>query len=301
VLAARDSLRITIQLLQTLEIELDKKLNYLLALYNYMQGMEAHMKAVIEATHAVTINLRGTLFVIETEHLVLSSNVFFHILIYSDPVLIRGHYFIDRPFEGFDRIVNAMRGEELSYEGLNDYEVQCINDNLKYLQLPFKRFERKFGKCSKLISCTQEYGIIKVFCALQDGQVCTGSNFNEIIIWDVTSNLKRLKTLPMLENTHQVVVVLQLSDGKLCTVSSDKVIRVWNLQICKCETTLIGHEDIVVAIVEYSPTQICSAANDKTIGLWNLTSKTCDSIYRFILFQIRTPSKWKYSLAVKPP
>jgi hypothetical protein len=101
-----------------LEIALDDKLNYLLALYTHMQDIEARMKDSVEATPTVTINMRGTLFVIETEHLTASSNIFFQILIYSDSDPARGHYFIDCPFEGFDHILDAMRGIELPYEGV---------------------------------------------------------------------------------------------------------------------------------------------------------------------------------------
>jgi hypothetical protein len=46
------------------------------------------MKAAVEATDVVTINMRGTLFVIGTEHLAASSNIFLHSLIYSDPAPI---------------------------------------------------------------------------------------------------------------------------------------------------------------------------------------------------------------------
>jgi hypothetical protein len=98
VLAARDSLRIAIQLMTALEIALDNRLNYLLALYTHVQDMETYMKNIIEET-AVTLNLRGTLFVVDTKYL---DSIFFHALIYSDPAPIRGHYFIDRPIEGFD-------------------------------------------------------------------------------------------------------------------------------------------------------------------------------------------------------
>jgi hypothetical protein len=105
VLAATDSLRIAIQIMTALEIALGNKLSYLLALYTHMQDMEARMKHRVEET-AVTLNLRGNLFVVDTKYL----DIFFRTLIYSDPAPIRGHYIIDRPFEGFDRIMNAMRG-----------------------------------------------------------------------------------------------------------------------------------------------------------------------------------------------
>jgi hypothetical protein len=114
--------------------------------------MEAYMNNSIEETAAVTLNIRGTLFVVDTKYL---DNIFFHILINSDPAPIRGHYFIDRPFEGFDRILNAMRGEAISYEGLNDYEAQCIDANLKYFQLPYPRFKRVFKESKRFEALKQ--------------------------------------------------------------------------------------------------------------------------------------------------
>jgi hypothetical protein len=70
----------------------------MLSLDNYI----LYIKQVESATHAAlvaAINMRGILFVIETD--LASSNTFIHILISSDPVPIRGQYFIDRPFDSF--------------------------------------------------------------------------------------------------------------------------------------------------------------------------------------------------------
>jgi hypothetical protein len=69
VLAARDSIRIAIQVMTALEIALDNKLQYLLALYTYMQDMEARVKAFVETNDMVTLNVRGTLFVVDTKYL----------------------------------------------------------------------------------------------------------------------------------------------------------------------------------------------------------------------------------------
>jgi hypothetical protein len=114
-----------------------------------MNDMGNYIKDRVTAsvTTVITLNLRGTLFQVETEH--LNAYPFFQALLFSDPAPSRDQYFIDRPFEGFDRIVNAVReGGELSYEGLNDYEAQCIDDNLKYFQLPFPTFKRVYTiKC----------------------------------------------------------------------------------------------------------------------------------------------------------
>jgi WD40 repeat protein len=118
-----------------------------------------------------------------------------------------------------------------------------------------------FDRTGKWEACKPESGIIFGLCAWQDDRICTGSKHNEILIRDkkiIIGYFTISRKYSSGDGSPSAI-----SDGKLCTVSSDKVIRVWNLQSCKCETALIGHEDIVVAIVEYSPTQICS-------GIWPL-------------------------------
>jgi hypothetical protein len=185
-LAARDSLRIAIQVMTALEITLDKKLNYLLALYTHMQDMETRMKAAVEAPSVVSLNMRGTLFVVETEHLTASSNIFVRILIYSDPTPVRGHYFIDRPFEGFDRIVSAMRGKGISYERLNDYEVQCIDANLNYFRLPYPRFKRIFKESENIenISGVDYNPYSCRLHVLKDDRICSGFSNGVIKIFN---------------------------------------------------------------------------------------------------------------------
>jgi hypothetical protein len=85
---------------------------------------------------------------------------------------VRDNYFIDRPYEGSDCIVNAMRGEEISYVGLNDYEAQCIDANLNYFRLPYPRFKRIFKKSeSKLIPIMD---FVSTLYVLQDGRLCIG-------------------------------------------------------------------------------------------------------------------------------
>jgi hypothetical protein len=88
-----DSFSLAVQILRSIDSELEDKFGHMLSLDNYI----LYIKQVESATHAAlvaAINMRGTLFVIETE--LASSNTFIHILISSDPAPIRGHYFIDR-------------------------------------------------------------------------------------------------------------------------------------------------------------------------------------------------------------
>jgi WD40 repeat protein len=271
VLAARDSLRIAIQLMTALEIALDNKLNYLLAFYTHMQNMEASMKNRVEETVAVTLNLRGTLFVVDTQYL---DSIFFHALIYSDPDPIRGHYFIDRSFEGFDRIVNAMRGEELSYEGLNDYELQCIDANLNYFRLPYPRFKRIFTEFEKVANLSKElHPFTSCLRVLQDGRLCIGVSNGVIKIFNNSTFECEMEL-----QCHRLVIwaIFQLDDGRLCTTSVDYKIKIWNLSSRECEATLVGHTEPIPRIVQYSSTHVCSGSRDNTIKLWNISTGTCE-------------------------
>jgi WD40 repeat protein len=267
VLAARDSLRIAIQLMTALEIEIDNKLNYLLALYNHMKDMEARMKNRVESREAVALNMRGILFIIDSKFL----DIFFHTLIYSDPDPIRGHYFIDRPYEGFDRIVNAMRGEELSYDGLNDYEAQCINANVNYFRLPYKRVFKVSEVATNLIG---DNSILYTSClyVLQDGRVCIGFNHGLIKIFN--SSIFECE-MELLGHDNTIYDIIQLTDGRICSASKDKFIKLWNRSSGVCEATLFGYGDQVTVVVQYSPTQLCSCSDDGTIRLWDISTGIC--------------------------
>jgi WD40 repeat protein len=264
VLAARDSIRIAIQVMTALEIALDNKLQYLLALYTYMQDMEARVKAFVETNDMVTLNVRGTLFVVKTEHLTASPNIFFQALVYSN-LYPKEHYFIDRPYEGFDRIVNALKGEKLSYEGLNDYEAQCVESNLIYFRLPFPRFTRRFQKEHRWRVC--EGRIKTAISGLRDGRLCTGLYDGVIKVWNTSTYECELK---LLGHSHRINVIIHLKDGRICTASDDSTIKLWNLVTGECEATLEGHDDAVTALVQGSSNHLYSGSSDRTIRVWGL-------------------------------
>jgi WD40 repeat protein len=246
-----------------LEAELDNKLNYLLALYTHMQDMEARMKAAVEATDAVTMNMRGTLFVIETEHLTASSNIFFHALIYSDPEPEFGYYFIDHPFEGFDRIVSAMTGVEISYEGLNDYEWRCIDYNLNFFRLPYPRYMRVFYKRVSW-DIGNDFTVSFLF-SLQDGRLCSGTLSGVIMIWKTSTHKCEME---LLGHTDRIMAIIQLDDGRLCSLSNDRYIKIWDLSSGECVANLRYNREYVNAIIQCSPTRLCIGSN--VMQLWDL-------------------------------
>jgi hypothetical protein len=268
-LAARDSLRIAIQVMLALEAVLDNKLNYLLALYTHMQDMEAHIKSVVDSTDEVTLNMRGTLFVIEAAHLTASSNIFFHTLIYSDPAPIRGHFFIDRPFEGFDRIISTIRGNDMSYEGLSGYEEQCLDENLEYFCLPFLRYNRVFQASNKRATQPKK---ISCFQSISDGRLCIGLE-NGVI--QVSSTLTFDCEMELLGHTESVRFVLQLSDGRLCSAAGDYAIKLWNLSAGQCVMTLEG-TSCITALVQFSATRVLCASWDNKMRLWDIESGICE-------------------------
>jgi WD40 repeat protein len=281
VLAARDSLRIAIQVMLALEIELDSKLNYLLALYNHMQDMETRMKDAVEVTAAVTMNMRGTLFVIETEVLSASSNIFFQTLIYSDPDPEYGYYFIDRPFEGFDRIISALKEEALSYEGLNDYETLCINDNLAYFRLSFPRFLRVFNKLDSWAISKDFY--LSVLHSLLDGRLCSGTSSGVIMIWNTSTYTCEME---LLGHTNRIRALTQLGDERLCSASNDFDMKIWNIYTGECLQTLTSLDNYVSKMIQYSSTQLlCSGSS--SIEMWNLQTGTSLKLM-YILGDVRS-------------
>jgi WD40 repeat protein len=202
------------------------------------------------------------------------------VLICSDPAPSRGHYFFDRPFEGFDRIVNAIRGEELSYEGLNDYEAQCIDGNLEYFQLPFPRLKVVYNTMSNITSITSK---VSTMCALQDGQLCIGFSDGNVKIWNPTTNDYEGRML-LYGYNEWVCEIIQLTDGRVC-ITAGQVIKIFNfsqkegkwvklkLQLKCCDNDWRPYK-----LVQYSTTQIISRIdcivtsfqNLCKIQLWNL-------------------------------
>jgi WD40 repeat protein len=172
--------------------------------------------------------------------------------------------------------MNAMRGDAISYEGLNVYEAQCIDANLNYFYLPYPRFKRVFKESEKVINLHNLDPIlwISFLYVLQDGRLCIGFDNGDIKIFNSTTFECKME---LLGHSRKVCCTIQLSDGRLCTASCDNTIKLWNLSSGECEATLVGHELPVTAVLQYSSTQLCSGSYDQTIRLWNIESGVCEA------------------------
>jgi hypothetical protein len=275
----RASLRISIEVMIGLHADLENKINYLRSFHDHMNDMGNYIKDRVTAsvTTVIALNLRGTLFQVETEH--LNSYTFFQALLFSEPAPSRDQYFIDRPFEGFDRIVNAMRGGELSYEGLNDYEAQCIDGNLKYFQLPFPRFKVVYNTVSKPITITSK---VSIMCPLLDGQLCIGFSDNCIKIWNPTTNFE--EGLLLIGDNDVVRDIIQLSDGRVC-ITAGQMIKIFSKRdarwVLELDMNSCDGDWKPRKLVQYSDTKIiCGIARSVSrskckckVQVWNVDTQ----------------------------
>jgi BTB/POZ domain len=113
------------------------------------------------------LNLRGRVFDTSKEILVINSTYFS--LLLSSPSFeldVNGEFFIDRNSIGFDRILDYMSTGELSTEGLNSYDKDCLYDNLKYFMIPHKP-RLDYSQISSIDNLT-----LPIFLQLKDGRLC---------------------------------------------------------------------------------------------------------------------------------
>jgi hypothetical protein len=105
---------------------------------------------------------------------------------------------------------------ELSTEGLNSYDKDCIYDNLKYFMIPHK--ERwDYSKMALIENLS-----LGVRLQLEDGRICGITSALSICIYNMDTNIiERI----MYGHTKYIRIILQLEDGRLCSCSYDKTIN----------------------------------------------------------------------------
>jgi BTB/POZ domain len=98
----------------------------------------------------IVLSLRGKIFTVTKDSLIKVTGTYFYGMLSSGvwQPNCDGVYTIDRPSEGFDRILDCMETGRLECKGLTDYEIDCVYGNLDYLH--------EYGTT---LLCT-EYGIL---------------------------------------------------------------------------------------------------------------------------------------------
>lgn len=89
------------------------------------------------APSVVKLNVRGKVFQIYRSGLERIEGNYFQLMLASEEWQPEedGAYFIDRPYEAFERILLYLSDGLLSYEGLNSFESRILKENLDYFKL----------------------------------------------------------------------------------------------------------------------------------------------------------------------
>jgi BTB/POZ domain len=80
----------------------------------------------------IKLELRGKIFTVAKERLIKVVGTYFYGMLSSGVWQPNsdGVYIIDRPSEGFDRILECLSTGKLDCKGLSDYEMDCVYENL---------------------------------------------------------------------------------------------------------------------------------------------------------------------------
>jgi WD40 repeat protein len=220
----------------------------------------------------IILSLRGKIFTVAKDSLIKVMGTYFYGMLSSGVWQPNsdGVYIIDRPSEGFDRILECLSTGKLNCKGLSDYEIDCVYANLDYFLIPFTR-EWDYSKVSPIEGLD-----LNVHLVLQDGKLCcTSTNDYSICIYNMDTNIIESN---MKRHTDFVRVIIQLKDGRLCSTSFDKSIKLWNIESGLCNLTINGHTDYVYYVIQLLDGRLCSGSSDKKFKIWDNSSGACQLV-----------------------
>ena len=295
------------ELVHNLLCRLDDKISLLNKKQHHIEEMNEIMKRNQEKTKdIIRLNLRGKIFEAHKETLLNVDGSYFYGMLSSGQWFPDYYdaYFIDRPSDGFERILEYLSSGRLSYAGLNAYEIDCVRDNLDYFILsPAPTYD-----FTSSINFEGHRGKVYALTELRDGRICTGSADCSIKIWNMATQ-ECEKTL--MGHLYGVTQVQQLSDGSLCSGSLDSTIKLWDLLRGECiksltgssliqlsdnllcvahydemslwnrvtgvsEKKLRGHTDYIRGVIRLSDRRIASGSSDETVKVWSANTGACD-------------------------
>jgi WD40 repeat protein len=217
----------------------------------------------------IVLSLRGKVFTVAKDRLIKVVGTYFYGMLSSGAWQPNsdGVYVIDRPSEGFDRILDCLETGKLMCEGLTCYEIDCVYGNLDYFLIPFTRLW-DYSKVSKI-----EVAHLVVYLVLHDKRLCGTTSYRSICIYSMDTNVIEKS----MQGHHDTVRgIIQLEDGRLCSCSFDDTIKLWDIESGQCELTIHGHTSTVNCIIQLMDGRLCSGSNDLTIELWNKDSGVCE-------------------------
>jgi WD domain, G-beta repeat/BTB/POZ domain len=217
----------------------------------------------------IKLALRGKIFTVDRNVLLNVSGTYFSGLLSSGVWQPNsdGVYIVDRPSEGFDRILECLSTGKLDCHGLTDNEIDCVYDNLDYFLIPFTRLW-DYSMVSQI-----ENVYFKVHLVLHDERVCGETNDCGICIYNMDTNMIEKS---MQGHTYNIHVIIQLEDGRICSCSDDGTIKLWNIDSGQCELIIHGHTHHVYCVIQLMDGRLCSGSEDNTIKLWNKDTGSCE-------------------------
>jgi WD40 repeat protein len=222
-----------------------------------------------EERKMIELELRGKIFTVDRDRLMNVSGTYFSGMLSSGAWQPNsdGVYVIDRPSEGFDRILECLSTGKLDCHGLTDYEIDCVYANLDYFLIPFTRLW-DYSKVSKIEKLS-----LWVHLQLLDGRLCGYASDHSICIYNIDTNIVEKS---MQGHSDTIRGIIQLEDGRICSYSIDKTIRLWNIESGQCELTIHGHTDFVNCVTQLMDGRLCSGSWDRTIKIWNIDTGACE-------------------------
>jgi WD40 repeat protein len=269
----KEAVKMTIRCWQNTLDELDRRAIEYEGIYKKMKEAEEKDKRGRDMKESnLKLNLRGKVFDTTKDVLEKGDSTFFLVLLASSFFELDANkeFFIDRNSHGFDRILDYMSTGELSTEGLNRYDEDCLYDNLKYFKIPHI-LKWDYSNISVIKDLKLEVSL-----QLKDGRLCGATAFKLVIF-----NMPRNRISMTFEgHTDYLYGVIQLEDGRLCSCSRDKTIKLWNIKSGRCGLTFYGHDSCVRVVLQLLDGRICSGSMDGTIRVWNRDSGECEQLLK---------------------
>jgi WD40 repeat protein len=231
----------------------------------------------------IVLSLRGKIFTVAKDRLIKVIGTYFYGMLSSGVWQPNsdGVYIIDRPSEGFDRILECLETGKLNCNGLTDYEIDCVYGNLDYFLIPFTRIW-DYSVVKKIENLT-----LYVYLQLSDQRLCGSTRDYRIFIYNMDTQI--IETT-LVGHKDEVRGIIQLEDGRLCSCSFDETIRLWNIGSGQCELCIEGY-----SVIQLLDGRLCSRSQDETVKIWNKDSGVCElSIHTgnnvYFLAQLRNGS-----------
>jgi WD40 repeat protein len=201
----------------------------------------------------IVLSLRGKIFTVAKDRLIKVVGTYFYGMLLSGVWQPNsdGVYIIDRPSEGFDRILDCLETGKLDCHGLTDYEIDCVYGNLDYFIIPFTRVW-DYSIAHKI----QTLNLV-VHLQLSDQRLCGSAKENSICIYNMDTQIIEAT---MKGHRNGLTSIIQLEDGRICSSSNDHTMKLWSLESGECEITDDRHTYPVECLIQLTDGRVCGGS-----------------------------------------